>query len=61
VLSCNRPDIKALLRLDDIQIRLSLELNEEHVSCALEMFIDFKVSKLLLITDDSVLQETVRG
>jgi hypothetical protein len=25
------------------------------------MFIDFKVSKLLLITDDSALQETVRG
>jgi hypothetical protein len=41
-------------------MRLSLKLNKEHVSCAIEMFIDFKVSKLLLISDDTVLQETVR-
>ena len=42
-------------------MRLSLELNEEHVSHTIEMFIDFKVSKLLLLTDDSTLQEIVRG
>jgi hypothetical protein len=42
-------------------MRLSLELNEEHVSRAIEMFINFNVSKLPLITDDSTLQETVRG
>jgi hypothetical protein len=60
VSSHNRPNIKASLRLDNIQIRLSLKLNKKHVSRALEMFIDFKVSKLLLITDDNVLQETVQ-
>ena len=60
VSSRNNPDIEARLRLDDLQMRLSLELNEEHVSRAIEMFIDFKVSKLPLITDDSVLQERVR-
>jgi hypothetical protein len=61
VSSRNKPDIEARLRLDNVQTRLSLEINEEHVSCAIEMFIDFKVSKLSLITDDGVLQETVRG
>jgi hypothetical protein len=61
VSSRNKPDIEARLRLDDTQMRLSLELNEEHVSRAIKMFIDFKVSKLSLIMDDSALQETVRG
>jgi NACHT domain len=61
VSSRNEPDIEARLRLDNAQMRLSLELNEEHVSRAVEMFIDFKVFKLPLITDDSALQETVRG
>jgi hypothetical protein len=61
VSSRNEPDIEARLRLDNTQIRLSLELNEEQVSRAIRMFIDFKVSKLPLIIDDSALQETVRG
>ncbi|TVY78253.1 Vegetative incompatibility protein HET-E-1 [Lachnellula suecica] len=59
VSSRNEPNIEARLRVDDTQ-RLSLELNEEHVSRAVQMFIDFKVSKLRLIEDDSKLQETVR-
>ena len=59
--SRNEPNIKARLRLDYTQIRLSLKLNEEHVSRAVQMFIDFKVSKLRLIEDDSELQEIVRG
>jgi len=42
-------------------MKLSLELNEEHVSRAVEMFINLKVPKLPLITHDSALQETVRG
>jgi len=58
--SRNEPNIEARLRVDNTQ-RLSLELNEEHVSRAVQMFIDFKVSKLRLIEDDSKLQETVRG
>ncbi len=60
VSSRNEPNIEARLRVDNTQ-RLSLELNEEHVSRAVQMFIDFKVSKLRLIEDDSELQEIVRG
>jgi len=60
VSSRNEPNIEARLRVDNTQ-RLSLELNEEHVSRTVQMFIDFKVSKLRLIEDDSKLQETVRG
>ena len=59
--SRNEPDIEARLRLDNAQMRLSLELNKEHVSHAVEMFINFKVSNLPLLMDDSALQETVRG
>jgi hypothetical protein len=59
--SYNQPNIKARLRVDNTQIRLSLELNEEHISRAVQMFIDFKVSKLRLIKNDSKLQEIVRG
>ena len=52
--SRNEPNIEARLRVDNTQ-RLSLELNEEHVSRTVQMFIDFKVSKLRLIEDDSKL------
>ncbi|KAH7363969.1 beta transducin-like protein HET-D2Y [Rhexocercosporidium sp. MPI-PUGE-AT-0058] len=58
--SRNEPYIKARLRLDYMQMRLSLKLNKEHISRAIQVFIDFKVSKLRLIKDDSELQEIVR-
>ncbi|KAH6696713.1 WD40-repeat-containing domain protein [Leptodontidium sp. MPI-SDFR-AT-0119] len=61
VSSRNKPDIEAQLRLDHTQVRLSLELNEKHVSRAIEIFIDFRVSRLPNLTDDSALQEIVRG
>jgi len=62
VSSRNKPDIEARLRLDHTQImRLSLELNEKHISRAIEIFIDFRVSRLPLINDESALQEKVRG
>jgi hypothetical protein len=61
VSSRNEPNIEARLRVNDTQMRLCLELNEDHVSRAVQMFIDFKVSKLRLIEDDSKLQEIVRG
>jgi hypothetical protein len=61
VSSRNKPDMEARLRLNSAQMMLSLELNSEHVSRAVELFIDYKVSKLPLIMDDSELQETVRG
>ena len=49
------------LRLNNVQMILSLELNSECVSCAVELFIDYKVYRIPLIVDDIVLQETVRG
>jgi hypothetical protein len=61
VSSRNEPNIEARLRLDSTQPRLSLELNEEHVSRAVQVFIDFRVSKLRRIEDDGELQEIVRG
>jgi hypothetical protein len=61
VSSRNHPDIEARLKLNDAQMRLSLEFNSEHVSRAVEMFIDDKVSQLPLIIGDSTLRETVRG
>jgi len=60
VSSRNEPNIEAQLRLDHTQTRLSLKLNEEHVSRAVQVFIDFKVAKLRLIEDDSELQKIVR-
>jgi hypothetical protein len=53
--SYNELNIKARLRVNNTQMRLSLELNKEHVSYTIQMFIDFKVSKLRLIKDDSEL------
>ena len=41
-------------------MRLSLKLNKEHVSRAIQVFIDFKVTKLQLIKDNSELQKIVR-
>ncbi|KAH6703070.1 hypothetical protein BKA61DRAFT_528255 [Leptodontidium sp. MPI-SDFR-AT-0119] len=61
VSSRNEPNIEARLRLDHTQTRFSLELNEEHVSRSVQVFIDFKVAKLRLIEDDTSLQQTVRG
>ncbi|KAH8650398.1 beta transducin-like protein HET-D2Y [Tricladium varicosporioides] len=58
--SRNKPDIEARLRLNNAQMILSLELNSEHVSRAVELFIDYKVSRLPYIIDDSALQEIVR-
>jgi hypothetical protein len=55
ILSRNEPNIEARLRVNNTQTRLSLELNEEYISCTIQIFIDFKVSKLRLIEDDSKL------
>lgn len=60
VTSRNQPNIEARLRVDDTQMSLSLELNEEHVSRAVQVFIDFRVSKLRLIKDDGEPQDIVR-
>jgi hypothetical protein len=43
VSSRNQLDIESRLRLDNVQMRLGFELNEEHVSRAVELFINLKV------------------
>jgi hypothetical protein len=60
VSSRNEPYIEAELKPNDAQ-RLSLELNAEHVSRAVEIFINQKVSELTSIEQDSVLQDRVRN
>jgi hypothetical protein len=61
VSSRNKPNIEAQLRIQNSQRPLSLELNKEHVSRAVEIFIDYKVSQLVSIKYDSTLQEKIRN
>jgi hypothetical protein len=60
VSSRNKPDIEAELKPNDAQ-RLSLELNAEHVSRAVEKFINHKVSELASIEHDRALQDKIRN
>ncbi|KAM6504757.1 hypothetical protein FSOLCH5_015252 [Fusarium solani] len=62
VSSRNRRDIEQQLKLDDSQTRLSLELkaNAEHVSHAVGVYIDDKVSQLESLQDDDALRDQVR-
>ena len=53
-------DIKQWLRLDDSHTRLSLELNADHISHAVDVYIDYKVSKLASLRNDKALQERVQ-
>ncbi|PWI64374.1 hypothetical protein PCL_10512, partial [Purpureocillium lilacinum] len=58
VSSRNRHDIEQQLKLDDSQARLSLELkaNAEHVSHAVGVYIDDRVSQLQSLQDDDGLR-----
>jgi hypothetical protein len=60
VSSRNKHYIEAELRPNDAQ-RLSLELNAEHVSRAVEIFINYKVSQLSSIEQEQALQEKVQN
>lgn len=61
VSSRNRHDIEARLQLNDSHTNLSLELNAEHVSHAVDVYIDHKVSQLTRLKHyDSMLQDQVR-
>jgi hypothetical protein len=62
VSSRNKKEIEQQLSLDDSRTRLSLELkhNAEHVSHAVDLYIDDKVSRLPSLQHDSVIQEQVR-
>ncbi|KAH6957874.1 quinon protein alcohol dehydrogenase-like superfamily [Ilyonectria sp. MPI-CAGE-AT-0026] len=60
VSSRNNYDIVRQLFLDDPQTRLSLELNAEHVTQAINTFIDYKVAKLFPLERNEALRDEVR-
>src|SRR5439155_4411483 len=61
VSSRNRHDIEERLRIDDSPVELSLELNAESVSGAVDAYIDHKVSELARMKQyDSKLQHQVK-
>ena len=59
VSSRNRPDIKDRLGPDNLRLKIDLELNQAHISRAVNTFIDFKVSELAKRGYTSQLQEKV--
>jgi N-terminal domain of NWD NACHT-NTPase/NACHT domain len=56
-----RDDIEQRLRLDNSRVRLSLELNANHVSHAVDVYIDWKISELTSVKEDKELQDQVRN
>ncbi|KAN0069077.1 hypothetical protein V8E54_012706 [Elaphomyces granulatus] len=60
VSSRNRYDIEQCLEIDDSHTRLSLELNADHISHAVDVYIDFKASQLVLLRNDKALQKQVQ-
>jgi hypothetical protein len=60
VSSRNRYDIEQWLGLDDSHTRLSLELNADHISHAVDVYVDYKVSQLVSLRNDKALQDQVR-
>jgi hypothetical protein len=59
--SRNISEIEQRLPLDDSGLKLSLELNAEHVSHAIGVYIDHNVSQLASIKHDKALQGQVRN
>ncbi|KAN0086995.1 vegetative incompatibility protein HET-E-1 [Elaphomyces granulatus] len=60
VSSRNRYDIEQCLGIDDSHTRLSLELNADHISQAVDVYVDHKVSQLVSLQNDKTLQKKVR-
>ncbi|KAN0083567.1 hypothetical protein V8E54_002655 [Elaphomyces granulatus] len=60
VSSRNRYDIEQCLGIEDSHTRLSLELNADHISHAVDVYVDHKVSRLVSLQNDTALQEKVR-
>ncbi|KAH6955659.1 hypothetical protein BKA56DRAFT_638112 [Ilyonectria sp. MPI-CAGE-AT-0026] len=60
VSSRNRYDIQQRLYLNNYRIRLSLEGNADDVSKAVEVYIDYKLSCLTSLKDNTSLQDQVR-
>jgi NACHT domain len=60
VSSRKRYDIEQKLGLDNSYTRLSLELNAKHISRAVDVYIDHKISQLISLQHDQALQEQIR-
>ncbi|KAN0080626.1 wd-repeat protein [Elaphomyces granulatus] len=60
VSSRNRYDIEQCLGIDDSHTRLSLELNANHISHAVDVYVDHQVSQLVSLRNHKALQEKVR-
>lgn len=61
VSSRNRPDIEEWLRLDNNHAKLSLELNAQYISSAVDAYIDHKLLELTQLKQyDSTLQDQVK-
>jgi hypothetical protein len=61
VSSRNRDDIEQILGLNHKDSKLSLELNADHISHAVETYIDYKISQLILLQHEEAPQEQVRN
>jgi hypothetical protein len=61
VSSRNKIEIEQQMELDNERKKLSLELNADHVSRAVEVYINYEISQLPAIQGDSELQEKVRN
>ena len=61
VSSRNRYDIEQWLGLGDSHTRLSLESNADHISHAVDVYVDYKVSQLVSLRNDKALQDQVRN
>ena len=48
IASRNRPNIAERLTPDDSNLKISLEMNDEHIARAVNAFIKFKVQRLTL-------------
>jgi hypothetical protein len=61
VSSRNQYDIEQRLRYSESHTRLSLELNAQHISHAVDVYINHKTTEIICLQDDQALQEQVRG
>ena len=61
VSSRNRFDIEQWLGVGDSHSGLSLELNVDHISHAVDVYVDHKASQLVSLQNDKALQEQIRA
>ena len=61
VSSHDRHDIEQRLELDHSHTRVSLELNARHISQAVNVYVDYKVSQLITLRHDNPLRDAVHN